>query len=142
MSGLKNRKVKTYVTCRAFGGYRIPVPIQTLALRDYCTHQNFMFSLPPGENIFPNSYMVLSGLIKDLKGYAGLLMCSMHMLPTNIKRRKEIVNRILDQGSSLHFVLERIVVKDKLDAESVETLLNLSSVSANSETLELLRKKL
>ena len=42
-------------------------------------------------------------------------MCSMHMLPTNIKRRKEIVNRILDQGSSLHFVLERIVVKDKLE---------------------------
>lgn len=137
---LKNNRVKTYVTSRAFGGYKIPVPIQTLALRDYCTHQKLLFSLPPGENIFPNSYMVLSGIIKDLKGYSGLLMCSMHMLPINKNRRKEMINRILEQDVSLHFVLERIVVNNQSEAKDVEMLLNLSSISATDKSISELKK--
>jgi len=65
-----------YVTSRPFGQYCIPVPLQSLALRDYCQRMGLLYVLPVNENIFPHSYMVLEGMIKDLSNYEGIVMYS------------------------------------------------------------------
>ena len=52
-----------YVTSRPFGGYSVPVPVQSLVLREYCQRKNFQYVLPVNENMFPHSYLVLEGLI-------------------------------------------------------------------------------
>ena len=98
-----------YVTSRPFGGLHIPVPVQALVLRDYCARNGYLYKLHANENVFPNSYMVLEGMINELDRYEGLLATSMFMMPKRAERRRKIYDAILEQGASLHFVLEDVV---------------------------------
>ena len=118
-----------YVTSRAFGEYRIPVPLQSLALRDYCARNGMRFVLPVNENSFPHSYLVLEGIIEDLTNYDGIVMCSVHMLPQRPERRRRIYQRVLKQACSLHMVIEGFVVASPADVERVEELLRLNSLA-------------
>ena len=119
-----------YVTSRPFGQYSIPVPLQSLALRDYCLRNNILYVLPVNENIFPNSYMVLEGMIQDLTDYSGIVLYSMHMLPQRAERRHQIYDRILQQDCSLHIVLESIVISGQQDVAKIEELLQLNQIAA------------
>jgi sporadic carbohydrate cluster protein (TIGR04323 family) len=112
-----------YVTSREFGGLRIPVPVQSLVLRDYCARKKLLYKLHVNENMFPHSYLVLEGLVQDLSGLEGILMCSMYMLPRRASRRRELYRRILEQGADLHFVLEDVAIRKPADIEPVEDIL-------------------
>lgn len=126
-----NRKgYRGYVTSRPFGQFNIPVPLQSLALRDYCQRNNVLYVLPVNENAFPHSYMVLEGMIQDLAEYEGIVMYSMHMLPQRAERRRQIYEQILGQGCSLHIVLEGVVVTGPQDVEKLEELLQLNQIAA------------
>jgi sporadic carbohydrate cluster protein (TIGR04323 family) len=127
----KNRLgYRGYVTSRGFGEFRIPVPLQSLALRDYCARNGMAFVLPVNENSFPHSYLVLEGMIQDLSGYDGVVMYSMLMLPQRSERRRQILERILDQGCAVHMVLEGLVVNGRHDVDHVEELLVLNRMAA------------
>jgi sporadic carbohydrate cluster protein (TIGR04323 family) len=139
VSTSERKGYRGYVSARPFGGYNIPVPIQNLVLRDYCTHNKLFFMLPVNENIFPHSYMVLDGLIRDLSAFEGVVMCSMHMLPAGKARRQAVIRKILDQGCVLHFALEATVVTTPKDAERVEDLVVLTQASAKEKQLQALR---
>jgi sporadic carbohydrate cluster protein (TIGR04323 family) len=112
-----------YVTSREFGGARIPVPVQSLILRDYCVRKGFVYKLHLNENMFPHSYLVLEGIVQDLSAFEGVLMCSMYMLPQRATRREAIYRRIFDQGSTLHLVLEDFVLRSIEDTRAVEDVL-------------------
>jgi sporadic carbohydrate cluster protein (TIGR04323 family) len=118
-----------YVTSRGFGEYRIPVPLQSLALRDYCARNGMRFVLPVNENSFPHSYLVLEGMVEDLTDYDGIVMCSHHMLPQRPERRRRIYQLVLEQGCSLHMVIEGLVVASPADVERVEELLLLDRLA-------------
>jgi sporadic carbohydrate cluster protein (TIGR04323 family) len=127
----RNRRgYRGYVTSRPFGQYCIPVPLQSLALRDYCQRINAVYVLPVNENIFPNSYMVLEGMIRDLSDYEGIVMYSMHMLPQRSERRRKIFDCVLEQGCSVHIVLEGLVVSCTEDIDKVEELIQLNQIAA------------
>ena len=113
-----------YVTSREFGGLRIPVPVQSLVLRDYCARKKLIYKLHLNENMFPHSYMVLEGLVRDLGAVEGVLMCSMYMLPQRAERRARIYAKILEQGADLHFVMEDVVVRRMEDTAAVEEVLS------------------
>jgi sporadic carbohydrate cluster protein (TIGR04323 family) len=117
-----------YVTARPFGGLRIPVPLQALALRDYCARNGYLYKLHANENVFPNSYLVLEGVINELDRYEGLLATSMFMMPKRADRRRKIYDAILKQGASLHFVLEDIVIRGPGDIEPVEEILSIHNL--------------
>ena len=117
-----------YVTCRPFGGLHIPVPVQALVMRDYCARNGFMYKLHVNENIFPHSYVVLDGVINELKSYEGLLATSIFMMPKRQERRLDIYRRILDQDASLHFVLEDLVIRTPEDIDPVEEILSIHFV--------------
>lgn len=118
-----------YVTSRGFGEYRIPVPLQSLALRDYCARKGMQFILPANENNFPNSYLVLDGMVKGLAGYDGIVMCSIHMLPQRSERRRKIYAQMLAFGCALHTVIEGYVIATPEDVEHVEELLLLNKIA-------------
>jgi sporadic carbohydrate cluster protein (TIGR04323 family) len=121
-----------YVTSRPFGQFNIPVPLQSLALRDYCQRKDLLYVLPVNENMFPHSYMVLEGMIQDLADYQGVVMYSMHMLPQRAERRQKIYDSILGQGCSLHIVLEDLVIAERQDVERIEELLRLDQIAGNT----------
>jgi sporadic carbohydrate cluster protein (TIGR04323 family) len=74
--------------------------------------------------------MVLEGMIQNLSDYSGVVMYSMHMLPLRAERRRQIYDRILQQGCSLHVVLESVVISGPKDVERVEELLQLNQIAA------------
>ncbi|AXK79052.1 hypothetical protein DW352_00065 [Pseudolabrys taiwanensis] len=126
----KNRLgLRGYVTSRPFGQYCVPVPLQSLALRDYCQRNNLIYVLPVNENIFPHSYMVLEGMTKGLSDYQGIVMYSLHMLPQREERRREFYKKILEQGCELHIVLEGLVISDDQGVEHIEELVQLNQIS-------------
>jgi sporadic carbohydrate cluster protein (TIGR04323 family) len=124
-----------YVSSRPFGEFAIPVPTQSLALRDYCARKNFLYVLPVNENSFPHSYLVLEGLIQDLSKFEGILMYSMHMLPERAQRRRGIYDKILDQGCSLHLVFEELVIGEATDIARVEEILVLARLANKNLSL-------
>ncbi len=121
-----------YVTSRPFGGLHIPVPVQALVLRDYCARNGYLYKLHANENVFPNSYMVLEGVIHELGRYEGLLLTSMFMLPRRADRRRRIYEAVLDQGASLHFVLEDMVVRKLSDVEPIEEIICIHNLLAEA----------
>lgn len=126
--------LRGYVTSRAFGGFSIPVPLQSLALRDYCQRRSVMYVLPVNENCFPHSYMVIESLVRDLKGYIGIVLYSMRMLPLQKSRRNAIYNQIIAQKCSMHLVLEDMVI-DSVDAiNRVEELFAYEKLAASSDS--------
>jgi sporadic carbohydrate cluster protein (TIGR04323 family) len=120
----KNRAgYRGYVTCRPFGGLHVPVPLQTLAMRDYCARNGFTYKLHDNENIFPHSYLVLEGMVNMLDLYEGILATSIFMMPKDPARRRRLYNRMLEQGGSLHFVLEDMAIRKSADIEPIEEIL-------------------
>jgi sporadic carbohydrate cluster protein (TIGR04323 family) len=117
-----------YVTSRPFGGLYIPVPVQALVLRDYCARNGYFYKLHAAENVFPNSYMVLEGMINELNRYEGLLATSMFMMPKLAERRCKVYAAILKQSASLHFVLEDVVIRKSADIEAIEEILSIHNL--------------
>lgn len=124
-----------YVTCRPFGGLQIPVPVQALVLRDYCARNGYLYKLHANENIFPNSYMVLEGMINELYRYEGLLATSMFMMPKRAERRRRIYDAVFAKGASLHFVLEDMVLRGPADVEPVEEILSIHNLLPSAPRL-------
>ena len=124
----KRSGYRGYVTSRSFGGLTVPVPMQSLALRDYCSRKGYIYKLHLNENIFPHSYMVLEGIAVDTSSFEGILMCSMFMLPTNSVRREAVLQKILQQETPIHFVFEDVVIKSFNDINLIEDSLNAASI--------------
>jgi sporadic carbohydrate cluster protein (TIGR04323 family) len=124
--------LRGYVTARGFGPYVIPVPLQSLALRDYCTRKKKTYVLPVNENCFPHSYMVLEGMIEDLSLHEGIVMCSMFMLPQRPERRHGIFQRIFAQGATAHLVIEDMVVASPADVDRLEEMLVIDRLASQA----------
>jgi sporadic carbohydrate cluster protein (TIGR04323 family) len=133
MSLMSDRRgLRGYVTARGFGPYVIPVPVQSLALRDYCARKKLLYVLPGNENCFPHSYLVLEGMVADLSGYEGVVMCSMFMLPQRAERRRRLCQRVFDQGCAIHLVIEDMIVTGPQDVDKLEELLVIDRLAAQA----------
>jgi len=114
-----------YVTPRSFGGLSIPVPVQNLVMRDYCQRKGLLFKLPFNENIFPQSYMVLEGILRNLAGVRGIVSCSYFMLPEQPARRARLYEMLFRAGAEFHFAMEEVVVARLADTEAIEEILTV-----------------
>ena len=139
-NSVPQKATKSYTTPRSFGGFQIPITLQSTTLRNYCEKNNLIFHLHVVENQIPNTYLVLEALVEHASQYEGILMCSVSMLPIDREYRRSIVKRLLKQGCVLHFTFEQIVISsvDQLaELEELVALIELSSyhASANSHSL-------
>lgn len=83
-----------------------------------------LYKLHLNENMFPHSYLVLEGMLRDLEALEGILMCSMFMLPQRAQRRARVYQRIFEEGAELHLVLEDIIIRRPQDTLMVEEVLS------------------
>jgi hypothetical protein len=56
-------------------------------------------------------------------------MCSIDMLPTDARHRRDMVQRCLAAGCRMHFLFEHRVVATAADADELETLIGLGTVA-------------
>ena len=125
----EQKATKAYTTPRSFGGFQIPITMQSTTLRNYCEKNNLIFHLHVVENQIPNTYLVLEALVEKASHYDGIAMCSVSMLPTDRKYRRSIVERILEQGCALHFTFEQIVISSVAQLVELEELVALIELS-------------
>jgi sporadic carbohydrate cluster protein (TIGR04323 family) len=137
MRAAPRKGYRGYVTSRPFGGYAIPVPVQSLVLREYCQRKNLIYVLQASENSFPHSYLVLEGMVQDLSDFEGILMCSMHMLPQRAERRRDVFEKVLGQHCSLHLILEGFVIERPEDAERLEELIRFARIAGGATPVHL-----
>ena len=123
------RGTKAYTTPRDFGGFQIPITMQSTNLRNYCEKNGLVFHLHVVENQIQNTYLVLESLVEKADKYDGIVMCSVSMLPGDPSIRKSIVTRILEQGCKLHFTFEQIVVSSPEELAGLEELISLVALS-------------
>ena len=120
---------KAYTTPRSFGGFQIPITMQSTSLRNYCEKNGLIFHLHVVENQIPNTYLVLESLVEKAGHYDGIVMCSVSMLPNDRDYRRSIVKRILEQGCALHFTFEQIVISSVKQLAELEELVSLIELS-------------
>ena len=126
---------KAYTTPRSFGGFQIPITMQSTNLRNYCEKNGLVFHLHVVENQIPNTYLVLESLVEKADNYDGIVMCSVSMLPNDPLIRKSVVTRILEQGCKLHFTFEQIVVSSLEELAGLEELVSLVALSTSQQSL-------
>lgn len=124
---------KAYTTPRSFGGFQIPITMQSTNLRTYCEKNGLIFYLHVVENQIPNTYLVLESLVEKAESYDGIVMCSVSMLPSDPSNRKSIVTRILQQGCKLHFTFEQIVISSLEALTELEELVSLVELSNSQQ---------
>lgn len=125
------RGLRGYVTHQEFGGLRIPVPVQTLVIRDYAAKNNLVFELSVGEYFFSNCYVQLEGLLSQLKELAGVGMCSLFMLPKNAQKRRAVYERFISDRSALHLIFENLVIRNQEDTWRAEELIRYKEILAD-----------
>ena len=135
ISALAQKGTKAYTTPRSFGGFQIPITMQSTNLRNYCEKNGLVFHLHVVENQIPNTYLVLESLVEKADNYDGIVMCSVSMLPNDPQIRKSIVTRILKQGCKLHFTFEQIVVSSLKELAELEELISLVALSTCQQSL-------
>ena len=130
-----HKGTKAYTTPRSFGGFQIPITMQSTNLRNYCEKNSLTFHLHVVENQIPNTYLVLESLVEKADSYDGIVMCSVSMLPNDPRIRKSVVTRILEQGCKLHFTFEQIVVSSLEELAELEELVSLVALSTSQQAL-------
>jgi sporadic carbohydrate cluster protein (TIGR04323 family) len=135
ISAPAQKGTKAYTTPRSFGGFQIPITMQSTNLRNYCEKNGLIFHLHVVENQIPNTHLVLESLVEKAASYDGIVMCSVSMLPTDPRIRKSVVTRILEQGCKLHFTFEQIVVSSLEELAELEELVSLVALSTSQQLL-------
>jgi len=135
ISAPAQKGTKAYTTPRSFGGFQIPITMQSTNLRNYCEKNGLVFHLHVVENQIPTTYLVLESLVEKADNYDGIVMCSVSMLPNDPQIRKSIVTRILKQGCKLHFTFEQIVVSSLKELAELEELISLVALSTCQQSL-------
>ena len=97
---------------RPFHGMAIPIAIQSAYIRDYCSKNGFIFSLPQTEIYYNNSYYILCSLLRqDINSKLRLALASILMLPIS---NNQILDKILDirkqDNLEWHFPLENLIL--------------------------------
>ena len=126
---------KAYTTPRSFGGFQIPITMQSTSLRNYCEKNGLIFHLHVVENQIPNTYLVLESLVEKADSYDGIVMCSVSMLPSDPTIRRSVVTRVLEQGCRLHFTFEQLIVSSLEQLADLEELVSLIELSHNQQPL-------
>ena len=117
-----------YTTHRSFGGLRIPVQVQNLVMRDYAGRNSMIFMLSINEFDFSDCYVQLQKLVKQAPVIEGGMMCSVFMLPPDSDTRLDIYREFIRNESSLHFVLENVVVSNAQNIEEAEELIQMRQI--------------
>ena len=126
---------KAYTTPRSFGGFQIPITMQSTSLRNYCEKNGLTFHLHVVENQIPNTYLVLESLVEKADSYDGIVMCSVSMLPSDPTVRRSVVTRVLEQGCKLHFTFEQLIVSSLEQLADLEEFVSLIELSHNQQPL-------
>ncbi len=127
------KSYKGYIASRDCFGTYFPQRVQNIVIRDYCTKKKLKYELSAAEYTMKNSYLVLGELIKDMKGIDGIIAFSIFQLPTDKKKRINILKKIINKNKNIIFVLERLKVNNNKDIIKLNEIWSIKFNTLNSK---------
>ena len=125
----------TYTNLRKNNYSHLPSTVQNMILREYCKKMKLKFSLPVEEYIFENCFVELEGILSNLKKTKGLIICSIDMIPNDREYYKYFFKKLLKEKCEVHFILEKIIIKNKKDLkiffENLDLFSEIQKISNN-----------
>jgi sporadic carbohydrate cluster protein (TIGR04323 family) len=109
----KNKTFVGYVTPNIFNGMKVPLTLQHRAINDHINSLSGVYKLSQTELIIEEAYTTLFSILNNSKNYSNIIMCSLFMLPGNLKLRNEILNIIIKKKINLYFVFEKFVLNHR-----------------------------
>lgn len=111
-----------YIASRPILGNRTPQQVQNLVVRDFAAKQELPFLLSATEYTMPGCFLVLEGVLNEIKSLDGMIIYSLFMLPTDEDRRRNVYDRVLSAGATLYAAVEGDRVSNTVDIERVEDI--------------------
>ncbi len=114
--------LKGYIFSRKFFEERVPQHIQNIILRDYCHKKSFNFLMSSTEYNVEGSSYILFEILNKLKKKDGIIFYSLFQLPEDKNLRMKIYKRAINNQHQLHFAVESICAKNKIDFQNIERI--------------------
>jgi sporadic carbohydrate cluster protein (TIGR04323 family) len=120
-----------YISSRDCLGVNYPQRIQNIVIRDYCENNKFKFLLSAAEYSMAGSNIILKDLVKELSTISGVVAFSIFQLPENKNKRINFLKIFIKKKKSIHFALERYVVKSDKDIVKLNQIWQIKKISIN-----------
>ena len=120
-----------YISSRDCLGVNYPQRIQNIVIRDYCENNKFKFLLSAAEYSMAGSNIILKDLVKELSTISGVVAFSIFQLPENKNKRINFLKIFIKKKKSIHFALERFVVKSYKDVVKLNQIWQIKKISIN-----------
>ena len=125
------KKLRGYIFSRPFFDERVPQHIQNMVIRNYCEKNKILFLLSFTEYTMKNSSLMLDSIIKSLNKIDGIVFYSFFQMPISVLERKKIYNKIIKEKKEIHYVVEKMIFKNKNQIDLIEDMFNIKTVSNN-----------
>ena len=105
-------KFFTYTMPRSFGGFSIPISIQSCYMRNYCNNNGWEYSLPETELCVKGSFKALwSHLKKNKNDDTHILVCSLFVFDGLDNESQEFKDEIkLERNVYIYSALENTIL--------------------------------
>lgn len=101
---------------------RAPQHVQNIVIKDFCHNNSFEYLLSVSEYKMENSFLMLNGLIKNMKNIDGIVAYSIFQLPQDYKNRNIVLKKILKKKKFISFAVEKITVSKLKDIKNINVL--------------------
>ena len=105
--------IKPYIVPRPFGGFNIPISIQSIYLKDYSIRNKYTFTLPTVEMTTSNSFIKLESMLKSgFNDRLDISIVSLFVLPVeNMLILEKVFSDYKNNNNiKLHILLEKKIL--------------------------------
>ena len=116
------KKVRGYIFSRTFMGERAPQHVQNIVIRDFCSKNSLHYLLSASEYKMKNSFLILKGIVSNMKDIDGIVAYSIFQLPSNNDHRNKILNKIIKKKKTIFFAVEQMKVSNKKEISRISSI--------------------
>ena len=130
------KKIATgYNTPNLIGPFRIPVPLQNRIFKSYCNDLELSSSVPVGEIFSEKDTPELTNLLHNANSSQIILFCSGQVFNNSSPEMQNLLMRTVSNGVQLHFILERLIIKNELELSEWLGLSKIKKLSENNHQM-------
>ena len=116
------KKVRGYIFSRSFMGERAPQHVQNIVIRDFCNKNSLHYLLSASEYRMKNSFLILKGIVSNMKNIDGIVAYSVFQLPSNNDHRNKILNKIIKKRKTIFFAVEQIKASNQKEIHQINSI--------------------
>ena len=118
------KKFAGYINLKNLNGVLYPSSIQNIMLKEYIQNElKGIFYLSPTEILQAKFPITLKTLLAKETKVHGVVMLSSFYLPNNYMIRKKIYKDAVVMKKSIHFILDKLVLRNNKDIDKIEEYL-------------------